>query len=339
MSDNEENALIANKAYAVIDFGWDLVIGKDSQWWGPGQHGALLLTDNAEPFTMIKIQNPSPITLPWIFKHLGPFGFTFFVTNLEKARPVPEPQLYGLRLDFKPSPYIEIGLERTVIFGGEGRPDNLKNLLYSLFGQSHGGQDYSSSTYTNIDDQRAGFDIKLTIPWHVQPMQLYIEADGEDVASHRPLPIRWAYLGGLYLPKILDAERFDLRLEYATTRGDSENPYVWYTNDTYTSYTYKGDIIGHHMGTDSSDWFLETSYFIPEKNCRMFLAYDHEEHNLDVPGDHEKKIELIAGLSVSLEKRTSVTVQYGQGWIKNPGNEAGPTIQETLVSTRVIYEF
>jgi hypothetical protein len=332
-ANQEENNTILKKGYGVLSFGLDVIVGRDSQWWGPGYHGALLLSDNAEPFTMIKLTNPSPITLPWIFKYLGPFGFTFFVTNLEKDRPVAEPHMYGIRLNFKPSRYIEIGLERTAILGGKGRPDDFKTWIDSITGQTHsGGQ-------TNIDDERAGMDLKITIPWHVQPMQIYLQADGEDMSARLPIPQSYAFLGGLYLPKALGAERFDLRLEYATTRGRSNDPYVWYTHSIYTSYTYKGNIIGHHVGTDASDLFLETSYFIPEKNSRIFLAYDQEEHNLYIPGDHEKKIELTAGLTISLEKRTSLTVQYGQGWIRNPGNTAGPTIEETLVSSRVIYEF
>jgi hypothetical protein len=338
-ANQEENNTILKKGYGVISFGLDVIVGRDSQWWGPGYHGALLLSNNAEPFTMIKLTNPSPITLPWIFKYLGPFGFTFFVTNLEKDRPVAEPHLYGIRLAFKPSQYIEIGLEKTAILCGEGRPCDWKTWFDSLTGQSHGGQDYNSPTYTNIDDQRAGLDIKITIPWHVQPLQIYGEADGEDVSARAPVPQSYAFLGGLYLPRVLGAERFDLRLEYATTQGRSSDPYVWYTHGDYTSYTYKGNIIGHHTGTDSNDFFTEVSYLIPEKNGRVFLSYDQEEHNLAIPGDHEKLYEVIGGLKTSLSKRLDLTAQYGYGKIKNRGNIAQETMTEQLIEAEVRLRF
>jgi hypothetical protein len=44
---SEDNtALVIKRGYGVLSFlGLDLQIGKDSQWWGPGYHGALLLTN------------------------------------------------------------------------------------------------------------------------------------------------------------------------------------------------------------------------------------------------------------------------------------------------------
>jgi hypothetical protein len=59
------------------------------------------------------------------------------------------------------------------------------------------------------------------------------------------------------------------------------HPNVWYNHHIYTAgYTYKGRIIGHHMGTDSKDFFVEASYLIPEKHGKVSISYDREEHNL-----------------------------------------------------------
>jgi predicted porin len=166
-----------------------------------------------------------------------------------------------------------------------------------------------------------------------------MQADGEDLSARAPVPQSYAFLGGLYLPKALGAERFDLRLEYATTRGRSNDPYVWYTHGIYTSYTYKGNIIGHHVGTDSDDFFTEVSYLIPEKNGRVFLSYDQEEHNLSMPGDHEKLYEVIGGLKTSLSNRLDLTAQYGYGKIKNMGNIAQETMTEQLIEAEIRLRF
>ena len=331
--------LVAKKAYAVFDVGWDVVLGKDSQWWGPGYHGALLMTNNAEPMTLLKLANPEPVHLPWIFDSLGPVRFTFFVTRLENERDVPQPYLYGMRFDFKPSPYIDIAFEKTAFVGGQGRPNNLKILLESITSQTHGGQDYKSTTYVNIDDERAGVDFKLTIPWRLQPMQIYLEADGEDQSSRLPIPQSWAFVGGLYLPRILGEERFDLRLEYATTRGRVHDPYVWYTHSDYTSYTYKGNIIGHHIGTDADDLFAELSYLMPEKNGSVFLSYDREEHNLRVPGSHETLDDVTAGVKLSLTSRVELLASYSRGRLKNIGNTSGQTVRLSEYETGLVYRF
>ena len=61
-------------------------IGRQSLWWGQGRHGSLVLTNNAEPLDMIRLTNPNPILLPWVFKYLGPFRFDLFLTELEESR-------------------------------------------------------------------------------------------------------------------------------------------------------------------------------------------------------------------------------------------------------------
>ena len=309
-------AFVMKRGYGVLSFlGLDLQIGKDSQWWGPGYHGALLLTNNAEPFTLARLTNPQPVLFPWIFKYLGPFRFTFFATRLEKDRKdVPEPYLWGMRLNFKPHPYLEFGLERTAILGGKGRSESLKTWWYSFTGQAE------NKTGSGAGDQRAGLDVKLTLPFRLQPLQLYAEADGEDEAGG--LPTKWAYVTGIYLPRLLNLERIGFRAEYATDHVPGY-PNVWYRHHIYTAgYTYEGRIIGHHMGTDSKDIFLETSYFIPEKNGKLSLFYDREEHNLS-HRIREKKDEV--GLTADLEimKGLELEASYGHGSFRNFDNIAG----------------
>ena len=67
------------EAYGKLALGkLELEVGKDSLWWGPGYHGSILMSNNIEPFKMIKISNPHPILLPWIFRRLGPFKAVWF---------------------------------------------------------------------------------------------------------------------------------------------------------------------------------------------------------------------------------------------------------------------
>ena len=270
--------LVLKQGYAVYDLGWDIIAGRDSQWWGPGYHGAILMTNNAEPFTMVKIANPKPVILPWMFKYLGPFDLTCFATQHERDRSdVSAPYLWGMRMNFKPHPFFEIGLERTALLGGRGRPTTSETWLNQVIGRNDHPGDSSSDT----GDQRAGYDLKLTLPFAIQPLQVYMEADGED-SYHQFLPRDWAYLYGLYLPQLLSIERLEFRLEWARTFDRrATKPTNWYLNGIYTAgYTYYGSIIGHHMGTDSQDLFMQLTVRLPEKNARVSLGYERMEHNL-----------------------------------------------------------
>ena len=322
--------LIMNKVYGVVDVRrWELEIGTDSQWWGPGYHGALLLSNNPEPMPLIKLTNSHPMLLPWIFKHLGLFKFTTFVTRLEKDRDVSEPLLWGMRLNLKPSPYVEIGLQRTAMFGGQGYPQGL-STWWDVF-RGKGDDD------PNVPgDQRGGYDLTLTLPFDTQPLQVYAEADGEDEAGG--LPSNYAFLYGIFFPRIVDFEKIGLRAEYANNHINGK-PDAWYNHDVYSSgYTYKGRIIGHHMGTDSKDVFIEASYFLPEVNGRLAIAYDWKKHNLsdDV---HEKKQEIYMTADMDLTESLRIKAEYGYGKIKNLDMISG---QDKDINTFIIqlrYDF
>ena len=327
--------VVLKKGYAVLGFSWiDIVAGRDSQWWGPGQHGAILLSNNAEPLTMVKLTGPGPQVLPWIFKYLGPFQYDFFVTRLEKDRSdYPRPYLMGMRIDFKPHPYIEIGLERTALLGGEGRPTDASTWWDSLTGNNeHDGSG-------NPGDQRAGWDVKLTLPLKWQPLQIYWERAGEEERQkHSPMPYKLANLYGLYLPGLLGMERIDLRAEYAENEVN-EQPYVWYTHGTYTAgYTYRGMIMGHHMGTESNDLFLELSCLIPEQAARISLSFDREKHNLEGPVSESVRELMLSGTSL-VSEHVEVSASFGYGRIENPGNAVGPTRTVNEIATMVRYVF
>jgi len=320
------------QVYGIFSYrGIDLEIGKDSQWWGPGHHGSILLSNNAEPFTMVKLTNPEPFILPSFLRYLGLFKFSFFTTRLGEERVISRPYLWGLRISLKPNPYVEIGLQRTALLGGEGRSSGITTWLKSFLGK---GENEPGS---GAGDQRAGVDLKITLPFQKQPVQLYMDGAGEDEANN--LPSNWAYIGGIYLPRIMSLERLDFRAEYATTHH-SGKPNVWYNHGVYRSgYSYKGEIIGHHMGTDSRDIFLEAGYFISSlENAKAYVSYDHEKHNLsdDV---HETKDEVSLSVEAMLIKNIFLETSYSYGRIANLEQIEGEGKRINIFMSNIIYRF
>ncbi|NCO50912.1 MAG: capsule assembly Wzi family protein [Deltaproteobacteria bacterium] len=232
-----------------------LSAGRQSLWWGPGQNGSLLLTNNAKPLEMLRLHSPESLTLPWLFKFIGPFQFDLFLSRLESEREVPNPNLLGLRFNFKPTRWLELGAARVVMFGGEGTPTlDFGDYLTILSGRNlDGGEDTSNSL--------AAVDFRLTLPW-THGLQLYGELGGEDEANH--LPSKIAFLAGIYLPRFTFSGRFDLRIEYADLSPPGRGGAVWYRHGLYRSgYTYHGKIIGHHAGGDAQDLWVESRAFLP----------------------------------------------------------------------------
>lgn len=254
-------SFVIKKAYGGIDLGGlGIQAGKDSMWWGTGYHGSLLLSNNARPLTALRVLPTKTLSI-WNM----PFSFSVFVARLERQRDdVPKPYIWGMAFVLKPSRYIEFGINRTALLGGEGRAEDADTWWKSLTTQGE------NNNTKEAGDQRAGGNIKITLPFEAQPLQIYAEIEGEDEAGG--YPSKMAYIVGLYLPKTLISERTDLRVEYAKTSD------VWYRHHIYHSgYTYHGKIIGHHMGADSEDLFFRASY--RAKKASIDIYYDREVYS------------------------------------------------------------
>lgn len=311
-SDLNSQTLNLNKGYMKLYWGkFSFEIGKDSLWWGQGRHGSLILTNNAEPYKLLKISNEVPFNLPV----LGLLRIDFFLSRLEKDRDIPEPFFGGLRLSIKPNPWLELGLTRTAITGGEGMPRlGLSDIGTIIIGKNLEGKEKGES------NQIAGVDVRIRIT----PLKAYIygEAAGEDEAGW--LPYKWAYIAGVYFADILGA---DLRVEYANTAFQYPG---WYTHGVYTSgYTYKGRLIGHHMGGDARDIFVSSSFFL-DRSTKVSLYYDYEKRGVSMP-DPEIHSEVMIQLQRDISKRMALGIRGGYERVKNSGHIPGREEENRLI--------
>jgi len=319
------------EAYGKLAMGkWEIEVGKDSLWWGPGYYGSLLMSNNAEPFKMVKLSTPGPIRLPWIFSLLGPFKAVWFLTQLEKDRPVPEPKLTGLRLSFKPHPAVELGLSRAIIFGGAGRGGLGLRDYWNIFLAT------KENRPGKLDnDQLAGFDASVLLPidWlmFAKSVKLYGDFIGEDEAGG--LPTNFGKLFGAKIFDIGRTGRTDLTIEYANNHIPGK-PNVFYNHHVYQAgYTYRGRIIGHYMGTDSKDLFVRLEHYLTN-DIILGLQYDKQTHNLS------------SSPQPTLERAViDITVFAQDGWQLNAGyrhengKNGSPIPDNNILLLQLTYDF
>jgi hypothetical protein len=229
------------KYYVKFGSKFEIQFGQDSKWWGQGRHGSLLLSNNAEPLMAVSLRNARPFILPL----LGLFQFETFLSKLEDDRDFDRPYFWGLRFSFKPHPLFELGLHRTAIFGGSGRPGlSFGDVLDIVFGAK------TSTGDEDLSNQIAGFDFRAYLPF--LKTSLYGEYAGEDVKEGYRYPTKVAYILGAY---VADLFGYSLRMEYFDS---TDKPGVWYRQETWTDgYTFKAKVIGHHAGGDAEDFFVE----------------------------------------------------------------------------------
>lgn len=272
----------------VAWFNVELEAGRDSLWWGPGRHGSLILTDNAQPFDLVKLSNPRPVVLPWVFRYLGLFKVVAFWTELEKSRAIPEAELMGYRIHFKPFPLLEIGASRTIMLGGEGGAKGVADLSLSDWAKVLSGRNISGDLNTN---QIGGLDFEFQIPnvnrWvpMIQSISLWGEWYGEDEAG--AFPSREGYVAGLKFADILLTGRTDLVVEYADN-VISGRPGFWYSHSPYeTGYRYEGEVMGHHMGGDARDYFLRLEHGL-SADLNLGLDYNSQERGVEAETQEER---------------------------------------------------
>ena len=277
-SDGERTGRIEETS---LRLGWPqatLEAGRFAVWYGPGRHGALLFTTNAEPLIGVRIRNPRPIAFPKPIDFLGAFQYDFFMARIDTGGPYPDSLVSGMRLALRPNRYLEFGASRAMHFGGKGRDENFSTFFDLLTGQreSVGGTPKGNSL--------ASIDAKVFLPFRIQPAVLYGEFGGEDV-SRAFIFTRHAWLGGVFLPSIGPFQKADLRIEYGTTL--TNEPGIWYQHGQYP-HQYNGQILGHPMGTDARDLFLEARLFLVPSSY-LELNYDQTKRSFPGPAKEERK--------------------------------------------------
>ena len=336
---NDETDFRLHKAYLkfTVD-NFEIQVGRDSLWWGPGYHGALLLSNNARPFDMIKISNPRAALLPWVFRYLGPFRYNVFFAILDEelaSEHPPNSELFGLRFDFKPHPLLELGTSYLVQFDGD-RPGidsvNCSDYFDILFSEvSRGGDERDSNKEIALDITLTIPNISETVPV-ADSIELYAEWGGED--SDYP-PDRRAYLLGMVFNDTFMARGLRLRTEYARLSPKSV-PGAWYKHSIWSMKHY-GRVFGHHAGTDSDDLFVELFHQIdPQFSYR--LAFDKERSGLSKEYIQEKQ-QFFLEARYGFKGWSNFTFRYSYEEIDNVANVKDSTQENHFIGAELSFWF
>ena len=281
-------------AYVAMNLSdWQLSFGKQSLWWGPDQGGGMMMSDNADPLTMFRVNRVTPFKLPSIFGVLGPMRVEFFLGQYSGYEFMftpsgllgqygqslhPQPIVHGERFSFKPTPNFEFGMSRTTDYGGPDYPLTWHNFLRSVFstdqtqpgaankpGSRRSGVDFSYRVRNGLTFYADGFTEHDTISPIVGP----------DVA---------AWLGGIYIPRLPKLPKMDFRAEGVYTDppiGGNVGSGFFYFNPTWISgFTNAGNLMGNWVGREGQGVQAWTSYWFTPRNKLEFefrhLKVSHE---------------------------------------------------------------
>jgi membrane-associated phospholipid phosphatase len=230
-----------------------LRFGRESVWWGPGYHGSMMFSNNAPPLDQFRIGTAEPIILPWILKYLGPTRLEMLWARLEANRDYPHAILGSWRVDFSPSPLLELGYARTVQMGGQGRPSmSALNYLTALaISKDDPNSKYQTNQLYTVDGTLRLHDVDRVFPLS-RDLTLYAEMEVDDTCCKNIVwPLKPGYMVGLYLPNLFGRNDSELRVEWAETTSFS------YTHSIYANgFSFEGFPLANYIAARGQELYI-----------------------------------------------------------------------------------
>ena len=272
-------------------FGTDISIGKQSLYWGPTEAGSFAISNNAQPFWMLRLNRSEPFWFPGVSRLLGPFRFDNFFGGLEGHNTFPEsPYMYGQKVSFKPLSYIkigrfqlfknaEMGFTRTTVFAGQNHVPLTFGSFWNSFTSFNNVSDQAKNSRNDPGARFTTFDFN----WQVgRWATLYV-----DMLTHDELlPLvtfrRTAFNPGVYLSHLPHFPKLDFRVEGLTTNRQThsaEGAYFFYYEVLYRNlYVNDGSIIGNWIGRDANGYAAWTTYTLNPR-ASIQLSYRGEKQS------------------------------------------------------------
>ncbi len=273
---------------AVVSLGNTAIsFGQEETAWGTGHYAPLSQSANAQSFPALRMQSIHPSYLPWIFRYLGPSRRQIFIGQLDHGRldnlgvplrdqtglpVVSRPWIVGHVLAFKPLPWLEFGMTRVILFGGSNNDHYGFGGFLGRFTGLNTGKPSNGNTHS-----RGGLFMRFRIPW-LRNTIVYQEMVGADnLTSEVPGVGRFmpflsvSEQGGVYVPRLTEDGRTDLRFEYAITSPN----YVTHVNSLF--WTYNGQLMTDPLGPNASQVNLQVGRWINNR-YKVDLGAFYTEH-------------------------------------------------------------
>lgn len=316
-------------AYVGMSVGnWQFSFGKQSLWWGPGEEGAMLMTNNAEPLDkMFRINRVSPFRLPSVLRYFGDIRVEAFVGQVAGQQFINnaaggltsssligqygknlalQPFLSGGKISFKFTPNFEISMSKTTLYGGAGNPLTLKTLLQSSLALHVNGH--------SLGDGRAALDFTYRIPKLRDWLTFYGDAFQEDEISPVNRPYKAAFQSGLYLVRFPKIPKLDLRIEAGTTSPINFPTCngCYYNNGQYLNgYTNNGELMGTWVGRAAQGEAIRSNYWLgPQKKIGIELRHRKIDSQFLAGGGTQNDAGLNGDFLLKSGFRLSGMVQY-----------------------------
>jgi hypothetical protein len=295
--------------------GHSISFGKSDAWLGSAQGGSMAWSNNAENIYNFRIDRVEPLYIPGLSRVTGPFRYDFLVGSLKGHTYPNDPWIHAEKISFKPTRNVEIGFERTVIWGGKGHvPITLHTFLKSFFSL----QNVTAAEKNSRGDPGArfgAFDFSWRVPFVRKYLTVYIDSESHDDVSPPSAPRRASIRPGFYLSQFPKFSKLDFRAEAASTDPDTTRSnggqFNYYEFIQRQGYTNKGYIMGDWIGRESKGGQAWITYHL-SGNEWVQLSYRNAKAEKDfIPGGTTQNLVSVTAVKrIHKDLEVNAWVQY-----------------------------
>src|ERR1019366_4675997 len=195
-----------------------------------------------------------PLHIPGLSYLTGPFRYDFLVGSLKGHVAPNDPWVHVEKLSFRPTQNLEMGFERTVIWGGKNHEAiNLHTFLRSFFSLTAPN---ANVKFSNQDPgaRFGAFDFSYRVPFARNWLTLYCDSEVHDDISPIDAPRRASWRPGLFLSHVPGLPRLDVRVEGASTdppvARSTLGRFMYWEAVQVQGYTNSGQLFGDWIGRE-----------------------------------------------------------------------------------------
>jgi len=326
----------ANFSYHLLSH--EISLGKSDAWLGPAAGASMAWSNNAENIYSFRINRVEPLYVPLLSRLIGPIRYDFFYGSLKGHTSPNSPYVHSEALSFQPTTNVEIGFQRTIIFGGKDHaPVTLHSFLKGFFSTSA----TTAAVKFSRNDPGArfsSFHASYRLPYLRHYATFYVDSEVHDDISPIDAPRRAAYRTGIDVSQFPGLRKLEFRVEAVSTDPEisrsNGGTFFYFEDIEKQGYTNKGFLMGDWIGREAKGgqawltWHLKPEEWIQVEYLNKKLPNDFD----DGTTQNQFKVSVVKRFYRDYELNASA--QY-EGW-KAPIYQTGLQ-KDTTVAAQITW--
>ena len=289
-------------------------------------------SNNAEDIYSFRINRVEPLHIPLLSRLIGPVRYDFFYGSLKGHTDPNSPYVHSEAFSFQPTSNLEIGFQRSIIFGGHDHaPVTLHTFLKGFI--STASPSAADKLSRNDPGARfSSFHASYRLPLLRHYATFYVDSTVHDDLSPIDAPRRAAYRTGIDISQFPHLPKLEFRVEAVSTDPGINNSHggtFFYVEVIQKQgYTNKGYLMGDWIGREAKGgqawvtWHLAPHEWIQLEYLNKKLPKDFDS------GTTQNQFKLSAVKRIHRDYELNAWYQY-EAWkapIYLPGRQTDSTV-------------